>query len=49
MKGNTDMNAITFGNPALFVKGIVERRYYDFVTGNIVGLDKMSSDSAFSV
>ena len=43
------MNAITFGNPALFVKGIVERRYYDFVTGNIVGLDKMSSDSAFSV
>lgn len=48
MKGNIDMNAISFGNPALYVKGIAERRYYDFTTGNIVGLDKVASEAAFT-
>ena len=42
------MNAITFGNPALYVKGVAERRYYDFSTGNIVGLDKVASEAAFT-
>ena len=42
------MNAITFGNPALYVKGVAERRYYDFTTGNIVGLDKVASEAAFT-
>ena len=43
------MNAMSFGNPTLFVKGVAERRFYDFATGNIVGLDKVASEAAFSV
>lgn len=40
------MNAITLGNPNLFLKGIAELMFYDPSTGNIVGYDNVGSDSA---
>lgn len=40
------MNAITLGNPNLFVKGIAEQTFIDPQTGNIVGFDNVASESA---
>lgn len=40
------MNAITLGNPNLFVKGMVQAIITDPTTGNIIGFDNVSSESA---
>jgi len=40
------MNAITLGNPNLFLKGIAETTFIDPSTGNIVGYDNVGSESA---
>lgn len=40
------MQAITLGNPNLFVKGMVEAIITDPNTGNIIGYDNVSSESA---
>ena len=40
------MQAITLGNPNLFVKGMVEAVITDPTTGNIIGYDNVSSESA---
>jgi len=40
------MQAITLGNPNLFVKGMVEAIITDPTTGNIIGYDNVSSESA---
>lgn len=40
------MNAITLGDPNLFVKGMVEVVVTDPKTGNIIGYDNVSSESA---
>ena len=40
------MNAITLGNPNLFVKGMVEAVICDPDSGNIIGYDNVSSESA---
>ena len=40
------MNAITLGNPNLFVKGIAEVQITDAKTGDIIGFDKVASDGA---
>lgn len=40
------MNAITMGNPNLFVKGMVEVIVTDPETGNIIGYDNVASESA---
>ena len=40
------MQAITLGNPNLFVKGMVEAIVTDPTTGNIIGYDNVSSESA---
>lgn len=42
------MNAITLGNPNLFVKGIVEAVITDPATGNIIGYDNVASESAIT-
>lgn len=42
------MNAITLGNPNLFVKGIVEAIITDPATGNIIGYDNVASESAIT-
>ena len=42
------MNAITLGNPNLFLKGIAEQTFFDPSTGNIVGFDNVASDAAIS-
>lgn len=42
------MQAITLGNPNLFVKGMVEAIVTDPTTGNIIGYDNVSSESAVS-
>lgn len=42
------MNAITLGNPSLFVKGIVDVMVTDYTTGNIIGYDKVLSESAIT-
>ena len=42
------MQAITLGNPNLFVKGMVEAIITDPTTGNIIGYDNVSSESAVS-
>ena len=38
--------AFTFGNPNLFVKGMVDATVRDVVTGDIVGYDSVSSENA---
>lgn len=40
------MNAITLGNPNLYLKGIAETTFTDPATGNIVGYDNVGSESA---
>lgn len=40
------MNAITLGNPNLYLKGIAETTFTDPSTGNIVGYDNVGSESA---
>lgn len=40
------MNAITFGDPNLFVKGMVEATVADPETGNIIGYDNVASEGA---
>lgn len=40
------MNAITLGNPNLFLKGIAELTFMDPSTGNIIGFDNVGSDAA---
>lgn len=40
------MNAITLGNPNLFVKGMVEVVVTDPESGNIIGYDNVASESA---
>lgn len=40
------MNAITLGNPNLFLKGIAELMFMDPSTGNIIGFDNVGSDAA---
>lgn len=40
------MQAITLGNPNLFVKGMVEVVVTDPTTGNIIGYDNVSTESA---
>lgn len=42
------MNAITLGNPNLFVKGIAEVVITDPTTGNIIGYDNVASEGAVS-
>lgn len=42
------MNAITLGDPNLFVKGMVEVVVTDPETGNIIGYDNVASESAVS-
>lgn len=42
------MNAITLGNPNLFVKGIVEAIVTDPSTGNIIGYDNVASEGAIT-
>lgn len=40
------MNAITLGNPNLFLKGLAEIIFTDPQTGNMIGYDNVGSDSA---
>lgn len=40
------MNAMTFGKPNLFLKGIVEQTYKDPTTGDIMGFDNVASEGA---
>ena len=42
------MNAITFGDPTLFAKGMVEAVVTEPSTGNIVGYDRVSTDYAMN-
>lgn len=42
------MNTFNFGNPNLFVQGVVEQTLYDPSTGNIVGFDNVGSDVALN-
>lgn len=42
------MNAFTFGEPNLFVKGICDVTIIDPNTGNIVGYDKVASDGSIT-
>lgn len=41
--------SIRFGDPNLFVKGVAEQIYMDPLTGNIVGYDRTSADSAVTM
>lgn len=41
--------SITFGDPALFVKGVAEQIFYDPSTGNIVGYDKTATEGSVSI
>lgn len=43
------MNAIHFGDPNLFVKGMVEAVLNDPLTGNIVGYDNVTTDDSLDV
>lgn len=40
------MEAIRLGDANIFLKGIVEQRYYDPETGNIIGFDNVATDGA---
>lgn len=42
-------NSITFGDPALFVKGICEQIFFDPSTGNIVGYDNTATDGSVTI
>lgn len=42
-------NSITFGDPALFVKGVAEQIFFDPSNGNIVGYDKTATESSVSI
>lgn len=42
------MNAIRFGDPNLFVKGLIDVTITDPSTGNIIGYNKVLSDGAFT-
>lgn len=42
------MQAFSFGNPNLFVKGIVEQIFRDPTSGNIVAFDKVASEAALN-
>lgn len=42
------MNAMTLGNPNLFVKGMVEAKITDPTTGNIIGYDNVANESAIT-
>lgn len=41
--------SITFGDPALFVKGICEQIFFDPSTGNIVGYDNTATDGSVTI
>lgn len=41
--------AIRFGDPSLFVKGVAEQIYMDPSTGNILGYDRVASNSAVTM
>ena len=43
------MNAITLGKPIQFLKGMVNQIYREPSTGNIVGFDKVASDTAINI
>ena len=41
--------SVTFGDPALFVKGVAEQIFFDPSNGNIVGYDKTATEGSVSV
>lgn len=42
------MAIFTFGNPNLFVQGIVEQTFYDPQTGDVLGYDMVANDTAIN-
>ena len=42
------MTAFTFGDPNLFVQGVVEQKFRDPTTGDIIGYDKIGNEAAIT-